>query len=154
MMDACAIMWNGAEQGVYTPMRMQRSQFVLRMKHSVLFSHYERRLMKAMDDLIALQDDWDGYGAPRVSRTAVLRCRKCLKAFQLSLYARMTVVANEWGGVQLHYKFIGGQVCCDFGDDRMSYYIKWNNGKVELHSFEEYTESNIKSLGQVLYNLA
>lgn len=154
MMDGCAIMWNGAEQGDYTPMSMPRSQFVLRMKHSVLFSHYERCLMEAMDDLIALQDDWDGYGAPSVSRTAVIRCRKCLKAFQSSLYARMTVVANEWGGVQLHYKFIGGQVCCDFGDDRMSYYIKWNNGKVELHSFEEYTESNIKSLGQVLYNLA
>lgn len=114
----------------------------------------ERNLMKTLEILSDLQDDWDGYGAPSVSRAAVLRCRKCLKTFQSSLYARMTVVANEWGGVQLHYKFIGGQVSCDFGNDRMSYYIKWNNGKVELHSFEEYTESNIKSLGQVLYDLA
>ena len=114
----------------------------------------ERSLMKALEIHSDLQDDWDGYGAPSVSRTAVLRCRNCLKAFQSSLYARMTVAANEWGGVQLHYEFIGGLVCCDFGDDRMSYYIKWDSGEVELHSFEEYTESNIKSLGEVLYNLA
>lgn len=35
--------------------------------------------MKTLEILLDLQDDWDGYGAPSVSRTAVLRCRKCLK---------------------------------------------------------------------------
>lgn len=154
MMDACAIMWNGKEQSSYVPLRVQKSQYVSTVNFSDLFSFAERRLMKSLDALSLLQEDWDGYGAPCVSKAAIAKCKKNLKAFQSSLYARMTVVANEWGGVQLHYTFIGGLVCCDFGDDCMSYYIKWNSGKVEMHSFEQYTESNIKALGEILYSLA
>ena len=154
MMDACAIMWNGTEQSSYVPLKVRKSQYVSTVNFSDLFSFAERRLMKSLDALLLLQEDWDGYDAPCVSKVAIAKCKKSLKDFQASLYARMTVVANELGGVQLHYTFIGGSVCCDFGDDCMSYYIKWKSGKVDMHSFEEYTESNIKALGEILYSLA
>lgn len=153
-MDACTIMWSGTEQSSYVTRRVRQSMYVPTIDFSDLFSYSERCLMKSLDALSALQEDWDGYGAPRVSKVTISRCRKTIKAFRSSLYARMTVAANDWGGVQLRYNFMGGLVCCDFGDDRMSYYIKWNTGKVEFHSFEEYTESNIKSLGEIFYNLA
>lgn len=154
MMDACAIMWSGAEQRAFVPRRRHQSKYVSSINFFELFSITERHLMRALEALSDLQEDWDGYGAPRVSKKAIANCKKSLKAFDSSLYAGMTVVANEWGGVQLNYKFIGGLLCCDFGDDSMSYYIKWNSGKVELHSFEKYTELNIKSLSEILYNLA
>ena len=153
-MDACAIIWSGTEQSAYVPRRMHQSEYVSTINFSDLFSITERRLMKSLDALSSLQEDWDGYGAPSVSKKAIANCKRNLMSFESSLYAGMTVEANEWGGVQLHYTFIGGLVCCDFGDDSMSYYIKWNSGKVEFHSFEEYTESNIRSLGEILYNLA
>ena len=154
MMDACTITWSNPEHVNHVSLRKQKPEIVFSINLSELFFSTERRLMKALDALSSLQEDWDGYDAPRVSELAISRCKSNLKLFHSSLYARMTVLANDWGGVQLHYKFIGGLVCCDFGDDRMSYYIKWNSGKVDLHSFEEYTETNIKSLGEVLYNLA
>lgn len=154
MMDACAILWGGAEHSNHVSLRKKQSEIVLTINISDLFFSKERSLMKSLDALSMLQEDWDGYGAPRVSEIAISRCKSSLKVFQSSLYARMTVAANEWGGVQLHYTFDGGMVCCDFGDDSMSYYIKRNTDKVKFHSFEKYTESNIKSLGEILYNLA
>ena len=154
MMDTCVLFWDGTEQSSHVSLRKKQSEIVLTINLSDLFFSKERSLMKSLDVLSSLQEDWDGYGAPRVSKKAIANCKRNLKTFDTSLYAGMTVFANEWGGVQLQYKFIGGLVCCDFGDDSMSYYIKWNSGKVELHSFEEYTESNIKSLGEILYNLA
>ena len=153
-MDACAILWSGTGQSTHVSVREKQSQIVFNIKLSELFFPKERSLMESLDALSALQEDWDGYGAPRVSKIAIARSKTTLKAFDSSLYAGMTVAANEWGGIQLQYKFIGGLVCCDFGDDSMSYYIKWNSGEVELHSFEEYNESNIKTLGEILYNLA
>lgn len=153
-MDACAVIWSGTEQSTDVLVREKQSEIVFNINLSELFFSRERSLMKSLDALSALHEDWDGYGAPSVSKIAIARSKTTLKAFDSSLYAGMTVEANEWGGIQLQYKFIGGLVCCDFGDDSMSYYIKWNSGKVELHSFEEYTESNIKSLGEILYNLA
>ena len=153
-MDACAIMWSDEKQRNYISLTNKQSEFISTINLSELFFSKERHLLKSLDALLDLQEDWDGYGAPCVSKQAISRCKRNLKSFQSSLYARMSVLANEWGGVQLHYTFDGGLVCCDFGDDSMSYYIKWNNGNVELHSFQEYTESNIKSLGEILYNLA
>lgn len=154
MMDACAIMWSGEHQGDHISLRAKQPKIVFTINLSELSFSKERHLMKSLDALSELKEDWDGYGAPRVSKIAISRCKSNLKLFQSSLYANMAIVANEWGGVQLHFTYDGGVVCCDFGDESMSYYIKRKSGKVEFHSFEEYTESNMKSLAEILYNLA
>ena len=104
----------------------------------------------ALEKLYDLDDDWDGYDAPAISRKAISNCRAVVK--QLSLFSAYSieVLPTEYGGVQIKKSLPDGRfLSCDFGDETMSYYIE-NNRKVEYFSFLPYTEENVGRLVEVL----
>ena len=103
------------------------------------------------DLLYKLQDNWDGYGAPKISDTAINNCKNITQKLPQSVYDSVEILPTEYGGVQLKRTLNdGGIVSCDFGDETMSYYVEHPNLKPEFFSFLDYNDANIQTLTNYL----
>lgn len=110
-------------------------------------------LLKQLTVLETLHEDWDGYGSPAVSSIAIQNCRSVLNCIKPELFPRIKLSPNEWGGVQLQYKTMNGLVCCDYGDESMSYFVEQTNGKIEWFSFISYNKENIDNFVESLISV-
>lgn len=93
-----------------------------------------------------LDEDWDGYGAPKISITAINNCQLIINKLTLDIIQNVNVSPSEFGSVQLEMEKDNGIVNCDFGDDTFSYYVEKKDAKTEYYSFLEYTEKNVQQL--------
>lgn len=93
-----------------------------------------------------LDEDWDGYGAPKISTIAINNCQSVINQLSLVIIQNVNVLPSEFGGVQLEMEKDNGIVNCDFGDDTFSYYVEKKGAKTEYYSFLEYTEKNVQTL--------
>lgn len=99
-----------------------------------------------LDKLVNLEDDWDGYGAPAISKEAISRCKNVINELSYSVASQIVILPTEYGGVQIKTNLSnGGLLSCDFGDETMSYYIE-TKGNVEYYSFLSYTSENVCQL--------
>ena len=115
------------------------------------FEKNEDKMEAALNELSALEDDWDGYGAPTISKRSIDNCRKVSSVCQQKGCADMDVMPTEYGGVQVKWKLPdGGVLSCDFGDDTMSYYVERKGKDTVFVSFAEYTPENIQRLSNYL----
>ena len=105
----------------------------------------------ALGELSNLDEGWDGYAAPAISRKAINNCRKVTSSCQQIEKADINVMPTEYGGVQVKWTLPqGGVLSCDFGDDTMSYYVERKDKETVYVSFAEYTPENIKKLNSYL----
>lgn len=121
------------------------------VEYASQFEKRENKLESALNELSNLQDDWDGYGAPAISRKAIDNCRKVTGCCQQKVYADIDVMPTEYGGVQVKWILPeGGMLSCDFGDETMSYYVERKGKDMVYVSFAEYTPENIQRLSSYL----
>ena len=91
-----------------------------------------------------LADDWDGYGAPVISKKAIKNAQTVLKGLPNKNYMSMEILPTEYGGVQMKYTSQDGMLLsCSFGDDSMSYYVDKEGEKTIYQSFLPYSNENI-----------
>ena len=98
--------------------------------------------MARLNTLRLLDEDWDGYGAPRISAVAIDKCRKIINQLPLDVIPNVKILPSEFGGVQMEIEKDNDIVNCDFGDKTFSYYVERKNAKTEYYSFLDYTEQN------------
>ncbi|MCR5038943.1 MAG: hypothetical protein K6A94_06370 [Bacteroidales bacterium] len=111
----------------------------------------ENKVEAALSELTKLENDWDGYGAPAISRKAIGNCRMVTKSCQQTGNANIDIMPTEYGGVQVKWTLPeGGLLSCDFGDETMSYYVERKGKETVYVSFEEYTPENINKLSSYL----
>ncbi len=103
-------------------------------------------VMAKLNLLQNLDEDWDGYGAPKISITAINNCQLIINKLTLDIIQNVNVSPSEFGSVQLEMEKDNGIVNCDFGDDTFSYYVEKKDAKTEYYSFLEYTEKNVQQL--------
>lgn len=104
----------------------------------------------ALEKLFDLDDDWDGYDAPAISRKAIENCRIVIGRLSYSSASDIQVLPTEYGGVQIKKVLADGSfLSCDFSDDTMSYYIE-KNGKADYFPFLSYSGENVERLAKVL----
>ena len=115
------------------------------------FEKQKGKLEIALNELSNMEEEWDGYGAPAISKKAINNCRKVTNSFQQQGKADIDVTPTEYGGVQVKWALPdGGVLSCDFGDDTMSYYVERKDHQTVYVSFAEYTPENIKELNSYL----
>ena len=115
------------------------------------FEKQDGRLETALNELSNLEEDWDGYGAPAISKKAIKNCRKVTSDCQQTGKTDINVLPTEYGGVQVKWTLPDeGVLSCDFGDDTMSYYVERKDKETVYVSFAEYTPENIKELNSYL----
>ena len=108
-----------------------------------------------LSELSRLKDDWDGYGAPAISRKAMDNCRKVMDGCLQKEDVHIDVMPTEYGGVQVKWALPdGGLLSCDFGDDTMSYYVERKDRSTEYVSFAEYTPENTERLNDYLTHVS
>lgn len=155
MTDACRLTWDAPFIADFAPVRKTKTRVVRFIDRKSLLVECARKRVKAdLKALAELDENWDGYGAPRVSRKAISNCRRTLRVIDPFLYSRICLRQNDWGGVQLHYKSVGGFLCCDFGDDTMSYYVQRKDGDMEWFSFISYDADCLSDLGRMMLDLS
>lgn len=110
-------------------------------------------LLKQLTALETLHEDWDGFESPAVSSKAIQNCRFVLNCIKPELFPRLKLLPNEWGGVQLQYKTKNGLVCCDYGDESMSYFIEHADEEIKWFSFISYNKNNINNFVESLFSV-
>ena len=110
----------------------------------------KQNILEQLHHLQNLDEDWDGYGAPKISITAINNCRSVINQLSFDAIQDADVTPSEFGGVQLELKKDNTTINCDFGSQTFSYYVEKNGDKTEYHSFLDYTELNIKKLASEL----
>lgn len=106
----------------------------------------KQNILEQLYHLQNLDKDWDGYGAPKISITAINNCRSVINQLSFDAIQEADVTPSEFGGVQLELKKGNTTINCDFGSQTFSYYVEKNGDKTEYYSFLDYTELNIKKL--------
>ena len=115
------------------------------------FEKHEDKVEIALRELSNLKENWDGYGAPVISKEAIANCRKVTKSCQQTGKADIDIIPTEYGGVQVKWTLLeGGLLSCDFGDDTMSYYVERKGKETVYVSFADYSPENIKKLNSYL----
>lgn len=113
------------------------------MTGSVGLPAYKRTL----EEIGRLTQDWDGYGAPAIDKTAIEHCEDVLSRLPVGIADMTRILPTEYGGVQVKLRTKGAVVVsCDFGDQTMSYYIDIPGRKTEYNDFLNYTSDNINAL--------
>lgn len=102
----------------------------------------KQNVLAKLDLLQNLDEDWDGYGAPKISIAAINNCRTIINQLPLDIVQNVHVLPSEFGGVQMEIEKDNDIVNCDFGDKTFSYYVERKNAKTEYYSFLDYTEQN------------
>ena len=120
---------------------------------SVILDAAKDYLLKQLTILETLHEDWDGFGSPAVSSIAIKNCRSVLNFIRPELFSRIKLLPNEWGGVQLRYKTKNGLVCCDYGDESMSYFVERADEEIKWFSFISYNKNNIDSFVESLFSV-
>ena len=133
--------------GTMYPNKRQSTAITSILELSVL------HLRKQLEELKLLCEDWDGYGAPAISHMAIKKCDSTLSYIKPELCSRIKILPNEWGGVQLQFNAKNGRICCDYGDESMSYFVERADGGLEWHSYESYDESNIEIFAESLMSV-
>ena len=104
----------------------------------------------ALEKLLYLDDDWDGYGAPAISRKSIENCNKIISLLSRQSADGIEVLPTEYGGVQIKKILADGSLLSgDFGDDTMSYYIE-RDGKATYFPFLHYTPTAVEKLASTL----
>ncbi len=104
----------------------------------------------ALEKLLYLDDDWDGYGAPAISRKSIDNCNKIIRLLPRQSADSIEVLPTEYGGVQIKKILADGSLLSsDFGDDTMSYYIE-KDGKATYFPFLHYTQTAVEKLAGTL----
>lgn len=104
----------------------------------------------ALEKLLYLDDDWDGYGAPAISRKSIDNCNKIIRLLSRQSADSIEVLPTEYGGVQIKKILADGSLLSsDFGDDTMSYYIE-KDGKATYFPFLPYTQTAVEKLAGTL----
>jgi hypothetical protein len=111
----------------------------------------ENQAEKMLNNLNELEDDWDGYGSPRISWVAIAHCRKVVAPLSTKVAKRVQVLPTEYGGVQIKTNLKnGGVLSCDFGDETMSYYVERPDKETEFVSFVPYSAETLQKLNAYL----
>ena len=101
--------------------------------------------LKQFDLLYKLQDNWDGYGAPKISNTAIDNCMTIVNKLKVS--DNVEILPTEIGGVQILYKpNTSERLSCNIGDKELSYYVKKDNTKTFFSPFLECNEQNFNEI--------
>lgn len=104
----------------------------------------EDDIAERISQLSNLLDDWDGYGAPAISKKAIDNAKTALKGLPNDAYLAMDILPTEYGGVQMKFKSQNGlSLSCNFGDDNMSYYVDKDGEDTVYRSFLTYNNENI-----------
>ena len=104
-------------------------------------------IKEKISQLSNLADDWDGYGAPVISKKAIKNAQTVLKGLPSDKYLSMEILPTEYGGVQMKYMPQNGMLLsCSFGDESMSYYVDKEGGETIFQSFLPYSNENILQL--------
>lgn len=106
----------------------------------------KQNILARLNTLRLLDEDWDGYGAPRISIVAIDKCRTIINQLPLDVIPNVKILPSEFGGVQMEIEKDNGIVNCDFGDETFSYYVERKNKKTEYYSFLNFTEQNFEKL--------
>lgn len=107
--------------------------------------------LKQFDLLSKLQDNWDGYGAPKISNTAIDNCMTIVNHLKVS--ENIEILPTEIGGVQIIYKPNQSErLSCNIGDKELSYYVKKNNTKTFFSPFLECNEQNFNEVANKINN--
>ena len=113
-------------------------------------SDHEYKPEVALEKLSMLEEDWDGYGSPVISRKAISNCHLIISQLSNLSASAIEVLPTEYGGVQIKKQQSDGRfISCDFGDNSMSYYIE-KDGKPEYFPFLSYSETNVQELAEIL----
>lgn len=98
-----------------------------------------------------LTEDWDGYGAPKISKKAINNAQIVLKGLPDKTYLSMDILPTEYGGVQMKYNTQDGlMLSCNFGDENMSYYVDKKGEDTIYRSFLPYNNDNISQFKMYL----
>lgn len=120
---------------------------------SIILDAAKGYLLNQLTVLETLHEDWDGFGSPAVSRIAIQNCRSILNCIWPELFPRIKLLPNEWGGVQLQFRASNGQVCCDYGDESMSYFVEHADEEIQWFSFISYDKKNIDNFIESLISV-
>lgn len=110
---------------------------------------------KTLDKIRQLSPDWDGYDAPVIDKDAIAHCDEVLSRLSTGITDIMTILPTELGGVQIKYQTKGNSIIsCEFGNERMSYYIDVPGQKTNYNDFLTYSGKNINTLVRKIRTLA
>ncbi len=106
----------------------------------------KQKVLERLNLIQKLDEDWDGYGALKISIAAINNCRTIINQLPLDIIQDVNIMPSEFGGVQLELEKDNSIVNCDFGDETFSYYIEKKGDKTEYYSFLNYTNQNEQKL--------
>lgn len=106
----------------------------------------KQNVLSRLNALHLLDENWDGYEAPRISEIAINLCKNIIGRLPLGVFQYTKVLPSEYGGVELEREIDGNLVHCCFGDETFSYYVERQDKKTEFYSFLDYDQKNITTL--------
>ena len=105
--------------------------------------------------LYRLDNNWDGYGAPKISVTAIDNCKHVINDISQDTYQYLEILPTEIGGVQVIYKpNAADRLSCNIGDNELSYYIKKEGKQTFFSPFLECNNLNFKKVSDSINNFA
>lgn len=111
----------------------------------------EYQALLRLERIANLEDDWDGYDSPAISKKAIKRTQQAIRQFGKDVFTGLQVWPNEYGGVLIRLRKDNRTVfCCDFGDNCMSYYSAIPGEDVRECDFAEYNDDSFKALAAFL----
>lgn len=114
----------------------------------------EYKILTRLEKIAMLEDGWDGYDSPAISKKAIAHSRQAIKLFHKDVFTGLTAWPNEYGGILLRYLKADKTVfACDLGDDCMFYYIALPGEKPRDFAFIEYTDRSMSELADLLAQL-
>ncbi len=99
---------------------------------------------KKLSSLKSLRKGWDGYDAPEINLESIDRSIVLLDMVNANCLAILKIEPSEEGGVNLFFeKDENSTMGCSVGDNRMSYFIKYEGKAPVFSDFLEYSDKNL-----------
>lgn len=117
-----------------------------------VFNLTRTSLKHRLDSMAKLSANWDGYGAPAISKPSIARCKSMISLLSDNIIIDVKINPTEFGGTQLLYAnpIKDVKISVDFGDKAMSFYVLKGNSAPRFYSFLPYTAKNITMLTSLL----
>lgn len=117
------------------------------------YTHLNSKTKKSFALLYKLQDNWDGYGAPKISTVAIDNCKNIVCNISTQIFDNIQILPTEIGGVQIVYQPNPSErLSCNIGDSELSYYTKRKDKKPFFSPFLQCNEDNFKTIADNINN--